>query len=110
VPYVAAQQGTTGGGSQDVPIQYSSATGTITGRIDGINNIFWIVVGVRHATVFVNGIARTENVDYTRLNNQITFVTSPQPGDVISAEAYPLYDGSTLPSVAGSGQSRISGS
>lgn len=90
VPYVAAQQGTTGGGAQNVPIQFSTADGTITPVPDGTQTVFWLCVGITHAIVFWNGNALTEGVDYTRLNNQITFIAVPFPagGDTITAEGY----------------------
>ena len=95
IPYVAAQQGATGGGAQNVPVQYSSSGGGIVGAIDGTNAVFWIIVGVSGFTLYRNGVFQTLNVDYTAINNQITFISGaiPQPGDVITAEAYPTYQG-----------------
>jgi hypothetical protein len=95
VPFVAAQQGTTGGGSQNVPVQYSSALGSIVGQIDGINNLFWIVVGVTSMQLYRNGILQTVGTDYTYVSNQITFLPGklPQPGDVLTADAFPIYSG-----------------
>jgi hypothetical protein len=95
VPYVAAQQGTTGGGSQNVPVQYSSANGTIIGMIDGINHRFWIVVGVTNMTLYVNGLMQTVGQDYTFIGNQIDFLPDhyPMPGDRITADAWPIYSG-----------------
>lgn len=90
VPYVAAQQGTTGGGAQNVPIQFSSAQGTIVGLINGSNTVFVLSIsGIQQLVVFVNGVAKTGGgIDYTAVNNQITFVTAPTVGQVITAEAY----------------------
>jgi hypothetical protein len=90
VPYVAAQQGTTGGGVPNVPIQFSTADGTIVPLPDGTNTTFWLVVGVTSATVYWNGLVQTEGVDYTRVNNQIAWIATPflGVGDVITAEAY----------------------
>ena len=92
-PYVAAMFGTTGGGSQNVPIQFSSANGTIVGNIDGINTVFWLTLGVQGFSLFRNGILQTLNSDYTAINNQITFNVGsvPQPGDILTSEAYPIY-------------------
>jgi hypothetical protein len=92
IPYVAAQQGTTGGTSQNAPIQFSSQNGTIVGAINGINRVFYISIGVKSAIVYWNGVLQTENLDYTRINNQITFIGTyaPQTGDVVTAEGYPL--------------------
>lgn len=89
VPYIAAQQGTTGGGAQNVPIQFSTTAGTIVGTLNGVNRIFFLTVGVTSAAVYWNGVLQTANLDYTRINNQITFISGPpQSGDVITAEAY----------------------
>lgn len=96
VPFVAAQQGTTGGGSQNVPVQYSSAAGSIIGMIDGINSVFWIAVGVTSIVgLYVNGLFQTAGQDYTFIGNQITFLPGhyPQPGDRITADAFPIFSG-----------------
>ena len=94
VPYVAAQQGTTGGGAQNVPVQFSTAQGTITPAPDGTTLTFWLDRGVLPGySVFLNGVRQALNVNYTALNNQFTFmpISVPQPGDTITAEAYPAY-------------------
>lgn len=94
IPYVAAQQGTTGGGGQNVPIEYSSASGGVIGLIDGTNAVFWVNTGnVAQMTVFRNGLAQTPTLDYTSVNNQITFLAAsiPQPGDTITVEAWIVY-------------------
>lgn len=93
IPYVAAQQGTTGGGAQNVPVQFSSANGTIVGAIDGVNAVFWLTLGVLSLSLFRNGVLQTANSDYTSINNQITFLAPsiPQPGDILTAEAFPAY-------------------
>ena len=93
IPYVASQAGTTGGGSQNAPQQFSSAKGTIIGTIDGANATFWLSLGVYSFSLFRNGVLQTLNVDYTALNNQFTFLTAsiPQPGDILTAEGYPQY-------------------
>ena len=91
VPYVAAQVGTTGGTSMNTPVQFSTANGTIVGTLDGVNRIFWLTIGgVKGMSVAWNGVTQTPNVDYTALNNQITFAVSsiPQPSDIITADAY----------------------
>jgi hypothetical protein len=90
VPYVAAQQGTTGGGAINVPIQFSTQTGTIVGTLDGVNRVFYLSIGVTSALIYWNGVLQTAYLDYTRVNNQITFISGPpQAGDIITAEAYP---------------------
>jgi hypothetical protein len=95
IPYVAAQQGATGGGAQNVPIQFSSATGTIVGTIDGVNAVFTLTIGgVLSMAVYRNGVLQTAGTDYTALNNQITFaaLSIPQPGDIVTAEVYLNYN------------------
>jgi hypothetical protein len=90
IPYVQAQQGTTGGGVQNVPIQFSTATGQIVGNVDGVNAVFWIPVGgVISMVVTRNGLIQTYNVDYISMNNQITFIGTniPQPDDNITVDA-----------------------
>lgn len=97
VPYVAVQQGTTGGGAQNVPIQFTSANGTIIGAIDGSNLIFYVVLGVQQSlSVFRNGVFQSYGLapaDYVNVGNQITFNAGsvPQPGDILSVSAYPIY-------------------
>lgn len=95
VPYVGAQQGTTGGGSQNVPVQYSSKTGSVVGSIDGINTIFWVVVGLTQANWYVNGLLQTAGTDYVGMNNQATFLPGsiPQPGSIITVDGFPVYSG-----------------
>lgn len=93
VPYVAAQQGTTGGGAQNVPIQFSSAQGTIVGTINGSNTVFVLTLGsITQMTLFLDtgsgGVAQTEGTDYTRVDNQITFSVAPPIGSIITAEVY----------------------
>lgn len=103
VPYVAAQQGTTGGGAQNVPIQFSTAAGNIIGVIDGVNAIFWLAIGqVSYMSVYRNGVLQTNFIDYTWVNNQITFTVNniPQVGDLITAEAFISY---FMPGTVGGG-------
>lgn len=94
VPWVAAQQGTTGGGAQNVPIQFSTADGSIIGAIDGINAVFTLFRAVSSIEfVARNGVTLTRGVDYMLLGNQIAFVAGqiPQPGsppDIITVEAF----------------------
>lgn len=91
IPYVAAQNGTTGGGSQNMPVQFSTATGTILGDVDGFNLIFTLNQGVSSIeTVFRNGVGMTAGVDYNAVGNQITFVPLqvPVPTDIITVEAF----------------------
>ena len=91
LPYVAAQQGTTGGGAQNVPVQFSTQNGTIVGAVDGANPLFFLTVGgVVTMIVYRNGVMQTFGADYTSVNNQISFLTLsiPQIGDIVTAEAY----------------------
>jgi hypothetical protein len=93
VPYVAAQAGTTGGGAQNVPQQFSSANGTIVGVIDGVNTVFYLTLGVLSLSLYRNGVLQTAGVDYTSQNNMITFLPAsvPKPGDILTSEAFPVY-------------------
>lgn len=97
VPYVGVQQGTTGGGSQNVPMEFTTANGTITPAPDGTNAVFYLVMGVnQNITVFRNGVLQSYGIapaDYININNQITFNSGsiPQIGDIVTSSAYPLY-------------------
>lgn len=97
IPYVASQFGTTGGGNQSVPLQFTSANGTIIGTIDGINLVFFLPLGVQqNIGLYRNGDLQTYGMppaDYVNVGNQITFNTGsvPQPGDILTASAYPVY-------------------
>jgi hypothetical protein len=91
IPYVAAQMGTTGGGSTNVPIEFSTATGSIIGPVNGSNAVFWVNAGdVRRMVVIRNGLGLTDGLDYHAVSNQITFLPGkiPQTGDTITAEVY----------------------
>ena len=90
MPYISAQQGATGGTSNfGTPVEYSTATGSIIGAIDGTNKVFWINAGSDITIqLYRNGVRQTMGVDYTALGNQITFSTGavPQPGDIVTAD------------------------
>lgn len=91
VPYVAAQQGTTGGGANNVPIQFTSANGSVIGPIDGSNPTFWVNAGnVVTMVIAVNGVVQTVGLDVTYVSNQFTFspLRIPIPGDLITVEAF----------------------
>ncbi len=91
--WVQAQAGTTGGGSQNVPIQFSSADGTIVGAIDGVNLVYFLTLGMLSFSLSKNGILQTLGTDWTVLNNRIEFVPAavPQVGDILTAEGYPAF-------------------
>lgn len=97
VPYVSTQAGTTGGGSQNVPVEFTTANGTITPSPDGTNLVFYLILGVNpNITLFRNGLLQTYGAppaDYVNVNNQITFNPGSVPlaGDILTASAYPLY-------------------
>lgn len=97
VPYVAVQQGTTGGGSQSVPMEFTTANGTITPAPDGTNLVFYIVLGVnQNITVFKNGVLQTYGIapgDYINVSNQINFNIGSVPlvGDILTSSAFPIY-------------------
>lgn len=91
-PYVATQAGTTGGGSQNTPVQFSSANGTIVGTIDGTNTVFYLTLGMLSFALYRNGVLLTSGNDYLALNNEITFLANiPRAGDILTAEGYPAY-------------------
>lgn len=88
LPYVQAQQGTTGGGSMNSPIQFSTTDGTIIGAIDGINTVFYLSVGLIESIILtLNGLGQTSGVDFSYVNNQITFAPDAVPtvGSTITA-------------------------
>ncbi len=95
--YVAVQGGTTGGGAQNVPLQFTSANGTIVGVIDGSNLVFYLALGVQpNIFLYRNGVLQTYGIapaDYINVNNEITFNVGsvPQVGDILTASAYPIY-------------------
>lgn len=93
--YVAAvQAGTTGGGSQNVPQQFSVSAGSITPVPDGIVSTFWLTLPTYAFSLFKNGDLQTIGVDYVPFGtNQFTFVPGaiPQPGDQLTAEGYVKY-------------------
>lgn len=93
IPWVAAQSGTTGGGSQNVPVQVSTSTSTLAGAVDGVNATYVVTFGVRSIELVTrNGVTYTAGVDYTVLGNSFTFMSTaiPQPGDIVTAEVFPL--------------------
>ncbi len=93
VPYVAVQAGTTGGGSQNSPVQFTTADGTITPLPDGVNATFWLSLGVLSFSLYRNGLLQTLTTDYNASNNEIVFLPAsiPASGDLISAVGYPIY-------------------
>lgn len=94
VPYVAVQQGTTGGGNQSIPVQLTSANGTIVGNIDGLNSVFFLNTGsVLGFQIARNGVLQTAGLQYIALNTMITFLPGsiPQPGDLLTAETTLAY-------------------
>ena len=90
MPYVQAQQGTTGGASNNNPVQFTSAApdSTIIGAIDGTNTTFFLSSGqIQTMQLFLNGLGMTFGVDYTFSNNRIDFISPqiPSPGSIITA-------------------------
>ena len=70
------------------PVEYSTATGTLTGAVDGSNTVFLLPTPVNSLRVYRNGVRLTMNLDYTGGANQITLAASqiPRAGDVITAD------------------------
>ncbi len=88
-PFIGVQQGTTGGGVQNVPIQLSTFNGTVLPTPDGTTTVFVLIVGVVSISVVsLNGLGLTLGVDYTVLGNQITMTVAPGVTDVITCEVY----------------------
>lgn len=87
VPYIRAQQPQ---GVAMAPAQFSSALGTITGAIDGVNATFYLSYPVATANIYRSGVLMTNGVDVTFGSNQIVFVAGqiPQPTDNITAEGW----------------------
>ena len=86
-PFIGANPGV--GGTTQISTQFSTADGTITGTIDGVNTLFYLSLGgVTSAIVYLNGLTMTEGVDYTRVTNEITFLSGsiPQTGDTVTAD------------------------
>jgi hypothetical protein len=92
-PYIAAQQGTTGGGVQNVPVQFTTANGTIVPNPNGVDQTFVLVTAVKSISVVAwNGQTLTPGFDYSVLGNSFTFlISTPNVGDVITAEVGPAY-------------------
>ena len=90
-PQIGVQQGTTGGSVNNVPIQYSTANGTILPAPDGVTTVFVLITGVTtFAVVSLNGVTLTLGIDYTILGNQVTLIGGviPTATDTITCEAY----------------------
>lgn len=95
--YASSQFGTTGGGAQNVPVQFSSVSANpntaIIGAIDGANLVFFLPVPIYALSLFRNGLLQTVGTDYFNVNNMITFFAGsvPQVGDLLTAEATVQY-------------------
>lgn len=84
IPYIRAQMPQ--GGS--LGAQFSSATSTITGAIDGVNNTFYLSYPVSSAIIYRSGVRMTQPTDVVFGANQLVFQPGqiPQPGDIITAD------------------------
>lgn len=72
-----------------IPGQFSTATGTIFGAVDGLNKSFAVPVFNPPAKmVFVNGVLSTPGLDYSVSGFTLTFVTPPLNGYAVSEQAY----------------------
>lgn len=87
VPYIRAAQPQ---GVAMAPAQFSSALGTVTGAIDGVNATFYLSYPVATANIYRSGVLMTNGSDVTFGANQIVFAAGqiPQPGDVITAQGW----------------------
>jgi hypothetical protein len=86
-PYIAAQQPQ---GIAMAPAQFSTASGTITGTMDGVNTLFYLSYPVATANVYRNGMLMTAGTDYNFGANVITFLAGQIPisGDTITVEGW----------------------
>lgn len=77
-------------GGGDVPVYYTSASGTLTGAINGVNVTFLMPVSARAVSVVVNGITMTPALAYAHSGNAIVFLAGYEPptGSDISVQAY----------------------
>jgi hypothetical protein len=86
-PFIAAQQPA---GTATAPAQFSSANGTITGTIDGLNANFFLSYPVSTSVIYRNGVRMTQPLDVVSNLNVIIFAAGqiPQVGDVITADGW----------------------
>lgn len=71
------------------PITLTTANGTITGTLNGVNAVFILTSIITSATVYRNGVLMTPVADYTFTGgNTITFVAGqiPQSTDILTVE------------------------
>jgi hypothetical protein len=87
VPYIMAQQPA---GVGTAPAQFSTANGTITGTLDGVNAQFFLAYPVSTANIYRNGILMTIGTDCNFGANVVTFLAGQIPvvGDIITAEGW----------------------
>jgi hypothetical protein len=86
------------------PVGTASSTyaGTITGAVDGANQTFGIPAGSNGLWLFWNGVFQTEGFDYTRSGDNVTFLAStPEVGDVVTAQSFTSEYPSQLSTVTG---------
>lgn len=72
------------------PAQFSTADGTIQGKVDGVNRIFTVVAYLHRAQVFKNGILQTLNYDCAFGGLGLVFMkrSTPVPGDIITISGW----------------------
>ena len=72
------------------PQKFTTADGSITGVMDGINNTFTTGVVLKQAFVFRNGVWQTSGVDMWLSGAYIVFLAGAEPvaGDIITAYGY----------------------
>lgn len=72
------------------PMQLTTADGSIQGLLDGINRTFTTGIALKTADVYLNGQKLAANYDVATGGQAIQFlVLAPQPGDIVTAIAYP---------------------
>ncbi len=87
---------------QPPPLRFTSADGTVMGKIDGINGTFTVGVRLQRVRVWRNGLFLTLNKDVVAGNGAVKFLdlgqgtpqiphpNYPQPGDIIDISGWPL--------------------
>ena len=71
-------------------MQLTTADGSIQGVLDGVNKLFTTGIVLKTADVYRNGQKLAANYDVATGGQAIQFLLlAPQPGDIITAIAYP---------------------
>ena len=75
----------------NLPVQQTTADGSISGAIDGSNRTY-VLSGVQQKgmDLFWNGLMLTNGIDYSITNNTLTMLTATAPAvsDILSARVW----------------------